>query len=550
MEEGKVKVYTLQEVTVYEEKTVFKKTKRTQKASDAVQIESNEVVAEQPEQAQEAQTMNAETVTNVKGASFAVNEEKNGIEIKFNNKPSNSVIESLKAQGFRWSNYSKLWYAKQSPDRLQFAQEFTRVYNSEAVAEPTEATEQETVKEPMTEAEAHRGNNFNVDTNYKYRDIHFKSWYMEVEEIAEHLTAYGIPFDEYGEKFIFKCLTIDQLKIIEEINMLNGAIIFDDGKYNENPNNSTITKEQGTPVEPEGSNVIYHSFGKEQEEETKTNMFDDILSKFDSVEVTAEQKIAADDLEFCKEQEKIYRLTINAYKSLNEQLLAVKPIAEAHGKKYGEHRSGYYHAKGSSYDSGFSVWDLDKNACNIKNRYISTVCYYFMSKYNITIDYEKIQNKHDTNVTYENVIDEITLQLGGYNFTEKASKEIKEKSKEAVRNADKISIKNNKLILDGYFVRHDSIWKEYRLNGQYQDVLKALQHFEDGSTSGNAELVNKYVGYDNERKTTNFERYEVQTMTKVKTIKFLKNGKLEIEFNSNQQARQFAITYCGYNLAA
>jgi phospholipid N-methyltransferase len=62
MTEGKVKVYTLQEVTEYVEKTVFKKTKRTVKASDAVQLETKEVVTEQPEQATEA--VQTETTSN------------------------------------------------------------------------------------------------------------------------------------------------------------------------------------------------------------------------------------------------------------------------------------------------------------------------------------------------------------------------------------------------------------------------------------------------------------------------------------------------------
>lgn len=59
---GNIKLFEIKEVTEYQEKTVTTKTKRTQKASDAVQLESNEVVKEQPEQATEA--AQAKTVTN------------------------------------------------------------------------------------------------------------------------------------------------------------------------------------------------------------------------------------------------------------------------------------------------------------------------------------------------------------------------------------------------------------------------------------------------------------------------------------------------------
>ena len=42
-----------------------------------------------------------------------LNNEKNGIEIRFEGKPAAEIIESLKANGFRWSNKQKMWYAKQ-----------------------------------------------------------------------------------------------------------------------------------------------------------------------------------------------------------------------------------------------------------------------------------------------------------------------------------------------------------------------------------------------------------------------------------------------------
>lgn len=56
MQEGKVKLYTMQEVTEYTEKTVFKKTKRSVKASDSIQIESNET--KQSEETVQTQTIN------------------------------------------------------------------------------------------------------------------------------------------------------------------------------------------------------------------------------------------------------------------------------------------------------------------------------------------------------------------------------------------------------------------------------------------------------------------------------------------------------------
>ena len=48
------------------------------------------------------------------------NEEKNGIEIKFNYKPSEEVRTELKLNGFRWSRFNKIWYAKDNEQRREF----------------------------------------------------------------------------------------------------------------------------------------------------------------------------------------------------------------------------------------------------------------------------------------------------------------------------------------------------------------------------------------------------------------------------------------------
>ena len=47
-----------------------------------------------------------------------LNEEKQGIEVRFDSKPSKDVLAKLKESGFRWSNRQKMWYAKQSAERL------------------------------------------------------------------------------------------------------------------------------------------------------------------------------------------------------------------------------------------------------------------------------------------------------------------------------------------------------------------------------------------------------------------------------------------------
>lgn len=48
-----------------------------------------------------------------------LNEEKQGIEVRFDNKPTKDILDKLKEYGFRWSNRQKMWYAKQNAERLE-----------------------------------------------------------------------------------------------------------------------------------------------------------------------------------------------------------------------------------------------------------------------------------------------------------------------------------------------------------------------------------------------------------------------------------------------
>lgn len=50
-----------------------------------------------------------------------LNSELNGIEIAFDSVPTESTRNGLKSNGFRWHKVKKVWYAKQTADRLTYA---------------------------------------------------------------------------------------------------------------------------------------------------------------------------------------------------------------------------------------------------------------------------------------------------------------------------------------------------------------------------------------------------------------------------------------------
>ena len=55
-------------------------------------------------------------------ANITLNQEFNGIEIAFDSKPEAATIEALKNNNFRWHRVKKLWYAKQTPERIKLAE--------------------------------------------------------------------------------------------------------------------------------------------------------------------------------------------------------------------------------------------------------------------------------------------------------------------------------------------------------------------------------------------------------------------------------------------
>lgn len=52
---------------------------------------------------------------------LTINQELNGIEIRFDCKPVSDILNALKGNGFRWHRKKKVWYAKQTDERMKLA---------------------------------------------------------------------------------------------------------------------------------------------------------------------------------------------------------------------------------------------------------------------------------------------------------------------------------------------------------------------------------------------------------------------------------------------
>jgi hypothetical protein len=87
--------------------------------------ETTEVTEKEAEQVIEQQTTEQNKAQEANNSiTVSLNEQFQGVEIRFTEKPAQEVIEQLKANGFKWSKRG-FWYAKQSEQTLAFANSLT-----------------------------------------------------------------------------------------------------------------------------------------------------------------------------------------------------------------------------------------------------------------------------------------------------------------------------------------------------------------------------------------------------------------------------------------
>ena len=91
---------------------------------------------------------------------FEINKKYDGIEIHFSEKPTPQVLARLKELGFRWHPSKKVWYAKNSEERLEFAKsiqdnttyEQISLFDIEDTADPVEVVKEEPKVEEKPQA--------------------------------------------------------------------------------------------------------------------------------------------------------------------------------------------------------------------------------------------------------------------------------------------------------------------------------------------------------------------------------------------------------------
>lgn len=136
---------------------------KTEEAKRSVELANREA-----EEKREKEAAAARMRADLPEATFNLNEAQNGIEIKFASKPSEDVRRGLKEARFRWSQPKQLWYARQTPEAMAFAESIgyvpeNMVQSNQEVndAPPAPATEPAMQRPAAQEQEATANGNDN-----------------------------------------------------------------------------------------------------------------------------------------------------------------------------------------------------------------------------------------------------------------------------------------------------------------------------------------------------------------------------------------------------
>lgn len=100
---------------------------------------------------------------------MTINNEKNGIELKFDKKPIADTLEVLKQNGFRWHSQKKLWYAKITPQRQDLAHQ---ILNLEHYADKIRAEEVQK-KQSFNQLGVQIGDVFSYSWGYEQTNVDF-----------------------------------------------------------------------------------------------------------------------------------------------------------------------------------------------------------------------------------------------------------------------------------------------------------------------------------------------------------------------------------------
>jgi hypothetical protein len=291
-----------------------------------------------------------------------------------------------------------------------------------------------------------------------------------------------------------------------------------------------------------------------------------LLDKLEQVEITADSRLPEDDLMFCETQQQAYDESCRALREIRQQW---KKAIQAQRDLLGIGQDGSLPYFGSNYR--FGITDLNRELEKFHSRFISELTQHFNEKYSVTISTDAIKehlipaepdpyrcdmdtskeyhrNLRALALHYEDVVDQMFIQLDGLSFVERAFQELRTKCHKAaywsISNAG-YDRKGDTLRFGGYFCSCDERWghEEWRLAERMQDIFTAVAHYETNTFGRFPAGFSELLGYSD----VSTSQFQFPTCQKLVQLRMFKNGRVDLKFKTASIAKEFAETYLDYS---
>jgi len=290
-----------------------------------------------------------------------------------------------------------------------------------------------------------------------------------------------------------------------------------------------------------------------------------LLDKLSAIEIKPDTRISEADREFCQKHQKAYLEARDALISIKKQWQTIYDAQMAVMETIAD--SEYTRDRYLKVD-GLSTSSLSNKIEILPELFITSLVNYFNGKYHVSVsveaakkallpespkyDWEKSRTKEyhekmrDFILRYEDVVEQIFVQLGGRTFEQRALDELKEKCHKFAWNLyhskAEFEVRNDTIQFTGYACSYDSwlsrcVWK---FNDGMRDVLRGLAHFETRQLGYLPKDIAFLVSYDDKCSSSYEFNYE-----KLKKIRMFKNHRVDVKFASKEIAHQFAEQYLG-----
>ena len=317
-----------------------------------------------------------------------------------------------------------------------------------------------------------------------------------------------------------------------------------------------------------------------------------LMDKFSTVEIKADNRISEEDKEFCVRNQNAFDKSGPALQKIADLMIAAK-LEQQNSLQVGGDRPYQLY----TIADGFSC-DEDRVYKAMKHRntqFINTITNYFSDKYNVELDTREIQERliptgpsepklpwggyremtdeqidafkkelddykveqgkseqrlRNLPLRYEQIVDEIFVQLGGFSFQEQAMNEFHERVWDCCHQSwgehkEKFEIKNDVLRLSphsSWLCVDENKWMNdpvptFKPQDDLRTLAEALAHYECGRTKEGGSWYPELCEYRTDDSVfTCHHKY-------VASIKFFKNSRIDIKFRSAAYAMEFVEKY-------